>query len=129
MHTQIFEGRRIVVQYSATNFRPNMGAKPPSKTLYIGNLSFDMSDRELNDLFKDIRNVIDVRVAIDRKTGLPRGFAHADFIDIASAQVAYEQLSNKAPHGRRLRVDFSQTKAPRRSSERRSSDSSPEQEY
>jgi RNA recognition motif-containing protein len=126
MHTQIFEGRRVVVQYSSTDFRANLGAKPPSKTLYVGNLSFDMSDRELNDLFKDIRNVIDVRVAIDRKTGLPRGFAHADFIDIASAQVAYEQLSNKAPHGRRLRVDFSQTKVGRRSERQSQSPSEPE---
>jgi RNA recognition motif-containing protein len=110
MNSQIFEGRRVIVQYSTASFRPNQSIRPPSKTLYVGNLSFDMTDRELNDLFKDVRNVIDVRVAIDRKTGQPRGFAHADFIDIASAQVAREQLANKSPHGRRLRVDFSQSK-------------------
>ncbi|KAK4987894.1 hypothetical protein LTR28_001805, partial [Elasticomyces elasticus] len=53
----------------------------PTKTLFIGNMSFQMSDKDLNDLFREIRNVLDVRVAIDRRTGQPRGFAHADFID------------------------------------------------
>jgi nucleolin len=69
-------------------------------------MSFEMSDKDLNDLFRGIRNVIDVRVAIDRRTGQPRGFAHADFIDVASAERAKEQLSEKEIYGRRLRVDF-----------------------
>lgn len=66
-----------------------------------------MSDQDLNDLFREIRNVIDVRVAIDRRTGQPRGFAHADFIDVQSAQKAMEVLQDKQIYGRRLRVDYS----------------------
>ena len=84
-------------------------ANPPSKTLFIGNMSFEMSDKDLNDLFRDIRNVMDVRVAIDRRTGQPRGFAHADFIDVASATQAKEVLSAKTIYGRDLRVDFSKS--------------------
>lgn len=80
---------------------------PPSKTLFIGNLAFEMSDADLNKLFRDIRNVIDVRVAIDRRTGQPRGFAHADFIDAESAMKGKEQLFGKEVYGRVLRVDFS----------------------
>jgi nucleolin len=80
---------------------------PPSKTLFIGNMSFEMSDKDLNDLFRDLRNVLDVRVAIDRRTGQPRGFAHADFVDIASATQAKEALSQKTVYGRQLRVDYS----------------------
>ena len=79
----------------------------PTKTLFIGNMSFDMSDRDLNDLFRSIKNVIDVRVAIDRRTGQPRGFAHADFTDVESAANAVELLRNKEVCGRQLRVDFS----------------------
>ena len=82
---------------------------PPSKTLFIGNLAFEMSDADLNKLFRDIRNVIDVRVAIDRRTGQPRGFAHADFVDIASAQKAQELLAGQEIYGRKLRVETTQS--------------------
>lgn len=80
---------------------------PPSKTLFIGNMSFEMTDRDLNNLFRGIRNVIDVRVAIDRRTGQPRGFAHADFVDIKSAMEAMKVLQGKENYGRTLRVDYS----------------------
>jgi RNA recognition motif-containing protein len=117
MHMDIFEGRRVVVQFAHTalvNDRDRVQkSNPPTKTLFIGNMSFDMTDRDLNALFKDIRNVIDVRVAVDRRTGQPRGFAHAEFIDVASAQAAYEILDGKAPYGRRLRLDYSYSKGPR----------------
>lgn len=79
----------------------------PSKTLFIGNMSFEMTDRDLNNLFRGIRNVIDVRVAIDRRTGQPRGFAHADFVDVKSAMEAMKVLDGKETYGRKLRVDYS----------------------
>ena len=113
----------MTVQYTIRKERPNTRSSgysaknAPSKTLFIGNMSFEMSDKDLNDLFRDIKNVIDVRVAIDRRTGQPRGFAHADFIDIASAEKAQQILEAKEIYGRRLRVDFSvastQTRAQR----------------
>lgn len=59
------------------------------------------------DLFREIRDVLDVRVAIDRRSGQPRGFAHADFIDVPSAQRAKEFLEKKVVYGRQLRVDYS----------------------
>ena len=117
---QNFEGRRLTVQFSNPRGSPRRGSggpyspirqdRPimsPTKTLFIGNLSFDMADRDLNDLFREVKNVIDVRVAIDRRTGQPRGFAHADFIDITSAERALEELRGKMVCGRALRVDFS----------------------
>ena len=70
-------------------------------------MSFEMTDKDLNELFREIKNVIDVRVAIDRRTGQPRGFAHADFIDIASAEKARKILEEKEVYGRRLRIDYS----------------------
>lgn len=80
---------------------------PPTKTLFVGNMSFDMSDRDLNNLFREIKNVIDVRVAIDRRTGQPRGFAHADFTNVESAERAMKELSGKVVCGRVLRLDYS----------------------
>ena len=110
---QNFEGRRLVVQYSQPR-APRTGISrqsgpihPPTKTLFIGNMSFDMSDRDLNSLFREVKNVIDVRVAIDRRTGQPRGFAHADFTDLESAASAMDELAGKMVCGRALRVDYS----------------------
>ena len=116
---QNFEGRRLSVQFSVS--RPNTSKRGPDRpqrfgntpnnaptsTLFIGNMSFDMSDRDLNNLFRDIKDVVDVRVAIDRRTGQPRGFAHADFVDVASAEKAMQELSGKVVSGRPLRIDFS----------------------
>ena len=115
---QVFEGRNLVVQFHRP--RPNAPSRgaggefaqnPPSKTLFIGNMSFEMSDKDLNDLFRNVRNVVDVRVAIDRRTGQPRGFAHADFLDVASAQKAKDELGAKVIYGRQLRIDFSKSSA------------------
>ncbi|PYI03885.1 RNA-binding domain-containing protein [Aspergillus sclerotiicarbonarius CBS 121057] len=107
MHLRLYEGRRVTLQFAQTNVNSRQDAAPPSKTLYIGNLPFEMTDRDINEMFKDIQNVIDVRVAVDRRTGHPRGFAHAEFISVASAQQAIELLQNKKPYGRTLRVNFS----------------------
>lgn len=108
---QVFAGRRLVVSYSKPKGLVEEGEhrpkNPPSRTLFVGNMAFNMSDRDLNALFSKIRNVIDVRVAIDRRTGQPRGFAHADFTDVESAARAYENLQGKVINGRALRVDYS----------------------
>lgn len=119
MNMQVFEGRRLTVQFTLPKRAPppRDGARnPPTKTLFIGNMSFEMSDKDLNDLFRDIHNVVDVRVAIDRKTGQPRGFAHADFIGVADAQKAYDVLQNKEVYGRKLRIDYSAPAGPARNS-------------
>jgi nucleolin len=118
LNQQLFEGRRLAVQYAAYESKTLENRRgsfdripkplnPPSKTLFIGNMSFEMTDRDLNSLFKGIRNVIDVRVAIDRRTGQPRGFAHADFVDTKSAMEAMKHLEGKEPYGRKLRLDYS----------------------
>jgi nucleolin len=115
MHNQLFEGRQLVCQYARFSNddiqkripRTDGPKNPPSKTLFIGNLSFEMNDRDMNELFKGIRNVVDVRVAIDRRTGQARGFAHADFVDIQSAQAAMATLLGKETYGRKIRIDYS----------------------
>lgn len=65
MHNEMFMGRRLIVQYvvkQASRVTPS----PESRTLFIGNLSFDVTDDDLNNLFKEIENCVDVRVAMDR---------------------------------------------------------------
>jgi len=134
MHEQLFEGRRIMVAYAQQNMSSAAAARqnfsdaprnPPTKTLFIGNMSFEMTDTDLNKLFKGVKNVVDVRVAVDRRTGQPRGFAHCDFIDVAAAQAAFAHLQGREIYGRRLRVDYSTVGGvSRRSRERMAEDQS-----
>ena len=70
-------------------------------------MSFEMTDRDLNALFKPVKNVVEVRVAIDRRTGQPRGFAHVQFIDTKSAMEGMKELEQKETYGRKLRLDYS----------------------
>ncbi|RYP49722.1 hypothetical protein DL768_004591 [Monosporascus sp. mg162] len=92
-----WHGRRINVAMAkaAPRSRParEEESREPTSSLYIGNIPYETSDAELNAIFKGLENVVDVRVAIDRNTGWPRGFAHADFKDVESAVKAYEKLS------------------------------------
>ncbi|PWW79399.1 RNA-binding domain-containing protein, partial [Tuber magnatum] len=105
-HNAVLRGRRMNVQYV---HRPTgiTGPNEPSKTLFIGNLSFDMCDADFDKLFTDVPGCVDVRIAMDRATGQPRGFAHADFVDIDSAIKAKDKLAGVEVFGRRLRIDYS----------------------
>lgn len=114
LNKKMLGGRNMAVQFHLRREPRHEVARKtqpskPSKCLFIGNMSFQMSDKDLNDLFRNITNVLDVRVAVDRRSGQPRGFCHADFIDIPSAQAAKKILENKDIYGRRLRVDFSKS--------------------
>ncbi|KAF1813629.1 RNA binding domain-containing protein [Eremomyces bilateralis CBS 781.70] len=121
MNEKIVAGRIMIVHHRTgtsssqprqrrehTTPRPEF---PPSRTLYIGNMSWQMTDKDLTELFRGIRNVLDVRVAIDRATGHPRGFAHADFVDTESATSAKAVLDNKLVYDRTLRVNYAETSA------------------
>ncbi|KZF23670.1 ATP-NAD kinase [Xylona heveae TC161] len=89
-----------------TKDKPLQTVNPPSKVLFIGNIPYDASDKDLNALFRPVKNAIEFRVAIDRQTGHPRGFCHAEFIDTPSAKEAFEYFSAKSLHGRQLKVDY-----------------------
>jgi len=106
LNNSIFGGRRLNVQFLAKPQANRMNQNAPSKTLFIGNMNYEMTDDDISDLFKGIKNCLDVRVAMDRRTGQPRGFAHADFVDVDSAVAAKEKLSGRIFFGRALRIDF-----------------------
>ncbi|KAK2741902.1 hypothetical protein FQN57_005461 [Myotisia sp. PD_48] len=113
LHFRVHEGRRLNVNFATTGLPEDKSAKgrssEPSRTLYVGNIDHQITERELHELFADVPNVFDVRVAVDRRTGMPRGFVHAEFTDVESAQAGFEILRVKAPYGRPLRIDYSES--------------------
>lgn len=105
--SSFWHGRRIQVSPRApkTSQKGSKGIGP-TKSLYIGNIPYETTDAELNRIFRELQNVTDVRVAVDRTTGWPRGFAHADFVDVESAQAGMEKLQGITIGGRELRLDY-----------------------
>ncbi|KAI3323577.1 RNA-binding domain-containing protein [Xylariaceae sp. AK1471] len=112
-NSSFWHGRRINVEHRKDGPSGAKVRKPkldPTNSIYIGNIPYESSDADLNKMFRSLENVTDVRVAVDRNTGWPRGFAHADFADVESAIKAYEYLSQQTLAGRQLRIDYSETR-------------------
>jgi RNA recognition motif-containing protein len=74
--------------------------------IFVGNLSFEATEQDLNDLFSaDDRKVDRVSIVTDRDTGRSRGFA---FVEMATADAAAEAITahdGKDLHGRAMRVN------------------------
>jgi RNA recognition motif-containing protein len=76
----------------------------PSK-LFIGNLSFNVADAGLNELFASLSiPVASVKVMRDRDTGRSRGFAFVELTPEADMESAISQLNGKILDGRPLTV-------------------------
>jgi nucleolin len=105
-NSSFWHGRRIQVSPRAPKANRPESNIGPTRSLYIGNIPYETTDAELNRIFKELDNVTDVRVAVDRTTGWPRGFAHADFTDVESCKAAKEKLAGTTIGGRELRLDY-----------------------
>lgn len=86
--------------------------------IYVGNLSYKMTEAELEELFAKFGAVLSAKIIMDRETNRSKGFAFVEMEDNTAAQEAIEQLNNKDVDGRSLRVNEAKPKEdrPRRSS-------------
>ena len=73
--------------------------------LYVGNLSFDTTDQELEQAFSEYGEVSSAAVVRDRDTNRSRGFGFVEFAQEADAQKAKESMDGKELNGRALKVD------------------------
>jgi len=73
--------------------------------LYVGNLSFNTSNQDLNDLFGAIGTVESANVIEDRETGRSRGFGFVEMASQADGENAISQLNGKEVDGRELKVN------------------------
>jgi len=76
-----------------------------STKLYVGNLSFNTTNQDLNDLFGQIGTVESANVVEDRETGRSRGFGFVEMASQADAENAISQLDGKEFDGRNLKVN------------------------
>jgi RNA recognition motif-containing protein len=75
------------------------------KKLYVGNLSFSVTNADLEDLFAPFGEVRSAQVVEDRQTGRSRGFGFVEMASDADALAAIDALHDQEHGGRRLTVN------------------------
>jgi RNA recognition motif-containing protein len=82
--------------------------------LYVGNLSYNVTEGELRDVFAEGgRNVVEVKIVMDRDTGRPRGFAFVEMGSDDEANGVISSLSGREIQGRPISVSEARARAPR----------------
>ena len=73
--------------------------------MYAGNLSFETTENDLQDLFEQHGTVNEVNLMMDRMTGKSRGFAFVTMNDAEQAKAAMSATNGKELNGRALNVN------------------------
>ena len=76
-----------------------------AKKLYVGNLSYDVKNNDLQQLFAAFGNVVSADVIIDRDSGRSKGFGFVEMSSDAEAQAAIGALNGQEHNGRALTVN------------------------
>src|SRR6476469_9826675 len=76
-----------------------------SNKLYVGNLAFQTTSEELQQLFAQAGTVESASVVEDRMTGRSRGFAFVEMSSPEEATAAIDQFNGKEVGGRALKVN------------------------
>ncbi|MEI6807627.1 MAG: RNA-binding protein [bacterium] len=81
--------------------------------LYVGNLSYDVDNSQLNDMFKAHGSVVSAEVIMDRDSGRSKGFGFVEMSSEAEARAAMAALDGKDSNGRALKVNEAKPKESR----------------
>ena len=84
-------------------------------SIYVGNLSYEVTREDLVDVFKEYGTVKRVHVPMDRETGRMRGFAFVEMDTEDEEKSAIEELDGAEWMGRSLKVNEARPREPRSS--------------
>src|ERR1041385_1926914 len=84
-----------------------------SNKLFVGNLSFNTTENDLQDAFAAHGAVTETNLMMDRSTGRPRGFGFVTMGSAEEAKKAIEALNGTALDGRNLTVNEARTREAR----------------
>lgn len=76
-----------------------------AKKLYVGNLTYETTDGDLQNLFGPFGSVQSAQVIMDRDTGRSKGFGFVEMNNSDEAQAAIRGLHDKENNGRKLTVN------------------------
>lgn len=85
-----------------------------SRKLYVGNLAFQTTSNDLQELFSQAGSVESANVVEDRETGRSRGFAFVEMSTNEEAKAAITQFNGKELGGRALKVNEAKPQESRR---------------
>lgn len=122
------DGRAINVDFS----KPKDAATPrqdrqksygdslsaPSETLFVANLSFDVTEDAVAEEFGKHGSVLGVRLPTDMNSGAPKGFGYVQFASVEEAKEAMGKMSGATLMGRPIRLDYSTPRPPRENDSR-----------
>src|SRR5437879_12039318 len=84
-----------------------------SAKLFVGNLSFNITENDLQDAFAAHGTVLEANLMMDRATGRPRGFGFVTMSSQEEAQKAIDALHGKELGGRPLTVNIARPREER----------------
>lgn len=84
-----------------------------SNKLFVGNLSFNITENTLQDTFAEHGTVLEANLMMDRMTNRPRGFGFVTMSNAEEAQKAIEALNGKSLDGRELTVNVARPREER----------------
>ena len=78
--------------------------------IFVGNLSFDTTQGDLESAFGEFGAVERVHIVTDRDSGQPRGFAFVEMTERSAAEAAIERLNGSEFRGRAMNVNEARPK-------------------
>jgi RNA recognition motif-containing protein len=84
-----------------------------SNKLYVGNLSFNTTENDLQDAFGAHGTVMETNLLMDRETGRPRGFGFVTMSSAEEASKAIEAMNGRDMDGRALTVNVAKPREER----------------
>lgn len=116
---QNLNGRNLLIKNSDSfEGRPSkeeaqLSKNPPSRILFVGNLSFDTTNEMLTRHFSHCGDIIKIRMATFEDTGKCKGFAFIDFKDEEGPTKALKDKSTRKLLQRNLRLEYGEDRSKR----------------
>ena len=83
------------------------------KKLFVGGLSWDTTDENLEKAFAPYGEITEAKVITDRETGRSRGFGFVTFVRDEDAKTAISKMHGTSLDGRNITVNEAQERSPR----------------
>ena len=102
-HSLEAQGRRL-------RFAPGREREKQMTNIFVGNLSYQTTQEDLQQAFSQYGGVERVNIVTDRDSGQPRGFAFVEMTEKRDAETAIAQLNGAEMNGRALNVNEARPK-------------------